>query len=278
MSSDQANHGRSAGGARVGVPIDAGGLTPERVAEYHRRGYTIVPGFFEPDEVRVLQIEVARWLDADLPRDVAIAEKHTNLQLIPLFPHSELMAALPFAKKVRDAVTALLGAPVVKILDQMFYKPGGQGMGTNWHTDNAYFEIDEPLRGCALWIAVHDASEVNGTLKVIPERHHETLMHERDPASDHHIRTYIDPSTAEHCELEAGGVVFFCFGTPHATGPNPTNQGRAGIGIHFVNFDHASAAMRRGERWQDFALDGATGRRSRDDFGAAVERILTAES
>ena len=43
--------------------------------------------------------------------------------------------------------------PVVLHLDQVFLKPGKQGMGTNWHQDNAYFQIEDPLQGTAMWTA-----------------------------------------------------------------------------------------------------------------------------
>ena len=245
-------------------------MTPDHVGQYKDAGYTILPGFFAPAEAAALKREVDRWVTAGLPRDVSNPASKRNLQLIPLWPHSRLFRALPFHPKVVAAVSALLGDPVAKILDQMFYKPPGDGMGTNWHTDNAYFRIPDPIRGCAMWIAIDDATKENGALKVIPGVYGRELLHERDPDSDHHIRTWVDESAAVHCELQAGGVVFFCFGTPHATGPNPTADGRAGVGIHFVNLDHAGETMRAGERWQHVHLtgDGATG--GEREYGESV--------
>ena len=90
----------------------------------------------------------------------------------------------------------------------------------------------------AMWIAIHDATIDNGTLKVVTATFNEHFRHVRDPASDHPIHTAVDESRAVHYELEAGGVVFFCFGTPHATRDNLTDEGRAGVGIHFVNAHH----------------------------------------
>ena len=254
-------------------------LTPEQVRHYTETGYTTVPGFFAPAEVAALKSEVDRWLAAGLPRDVAVPNGKSNLQLIPLWPHSRLFRALPFHPKVVSAVSSLLGDPVVKILDQMFYKPPGVGSGTNWHTDNAYFKIDEPLRGCALWIAIDDATRANGTLKVLPGVFKHEFAHQRDPDSDHHIRTHVDErprsgrdgkaasSAAVHCELEAGGVVFFCFGTPHATGGNPTDQGRAGVGIHFVNLRYANADMRARRHWQHIVLTGDAASGGQREYG-----------
>ena len=137
-------------------------------------------------------------------RDVSTnPEVRQNYQLIPLYSRSVLFKALPFAPKVIDAVGNLIGHPVIKILDQSFYKPPHSGMGTSWHTDNAYFKLRDPLRGTAMWIAIHDGDVSNGTLKVVPGAFNEDLPHTRDPASDHHIRTELDESRAVNLKLAA---------------------------------------------------------------------------
>src|SRR5438874_2111705 len=56
---------------------------------------------------------------------------------------------------------------------------------------------------------------------------------------DHHIRCYPPEEQAVHLELPAGGVAFFCYGTPHATGPNTTDHERAGAAFHFLRADYA---------------------------------------
>jgi len=40
-------------------------------------------------------------------------------------------------------------------------------------------------------------------------------------------------------EQPAGGVVFFAYGTPHATGPNTADHKRAGVALHFLRADYA---------------------------------------
>ena len=104
-----------------------------------------------------------------------------NLQLIPLFDKSDLVRALPFDAKVVEAVGQLIGEPFLLHLDQMFLKPARHGVGTAWHQDNAYFRIADPLRGTAMWIAIHDATLANGTLHLIPGSHRERYEHRRDP-------------------------------------------------------------------------------------------------
>jgi ectoine hydroxylase-related dioxygenase (phytanoyl-CoA dioxygenase family) len=104
---------------------------------------------------------------------------------------------------------------------------------------NAYFKIRDPLMGTAMWTAVHDATVANGTLKVIPDCFRALLEHTRDPFSDHHIRCYPPEERAVEIELPAGGVAFFAYGTPHATGPNTTDHERAGVALHFLRADCA---------------------------------------
>ncbi len=230
-------------------------LTKQQIDQYKTEGYVIVRNFFSDDEVGALRSEVARFRSEGYLRNVATTGDggtHTtfkeNLQLVPIAPHSELFRAMPFCEKLVRSTSQLLGDPVVKILDQLFLKPARRGLPTNWHTDNAYFRISDPLKGTAMWIALDDATESNGTLKVIPRVFRESYKHFRDPDSDHHIRMEADDANAVHCEMKAGGVVFFCYGTPHATGPNPTENDRTGIGIHFLNTDYLTDELGKGKR------------------------------
>jgi hypothetical protein len=75
------------------------------------------------------------------------AKSKANLQLCPLYPHSDFFRAMAFAPKVAAAVSQLIGDPVLLHLDQVFLKPAQHGAGTNWHQDNAYFRISDPLKG-----------------------------------------------------------------------------------------------------------------------------------
>ena len=176
------------------------------------------------------------------------SESEANLQLIPLYDKSNLIRSLPFEGKIVDIVSRLIGDPFFLHLDQMFLKPGGSGTGTSWHQDNAYFKIADPLKGMAMWIAVHDATLANGTLHLIPGSHQEAYDHGRDPHSDHHITCEVPEECAEAIEVEAGGAIFFCYGTAHATKNNSTTIDRAGIAFHFLNVGYASADLLRLDR------------------------------
>ena len=217
-------------------------FTPEQTAQFRTEGWIAVPDFWNADEVAGMRAELDRLKDEGLLRNVATdgdgkthSQTKANLQICPIAPQSRFYRAMPFAPKVGEAIGQLIGEPAVLHLDQIFLKPGKHGAGTNWHQDNAYFKIADPLLGTAIWTAVHDATVANGTMRVIPRSFRETLPHDRDPESDHHIRCWPDESKAVTIELPAGGALFFCYGTPHSTGPNVTDQERAGVALHFLN-------------------------------------------
>jgi phytanoyl-CoA hydroxylase len=222
-------------------------LTQAQIAAWKRDGFVAVPGFFDERETRALQAEVRRLQSAGKLRNVAtIGDGRTtsttafNMQLCPAAPHSPLIRALPFSPKVVGAVTALLGDEVLLYLDQIFLKPGRHGVGTNWHTDNAYFQSRESTAGTGMWIAIHDANRANGTMCVIPRSHALDLAHERDPGSDHHITCAkaVDPADEVAIELPAGGVLFFNWGIAHRTGGNATDRERAALAYHFIDERH----------------------------------------
>ncbi len=212
------------------------------IAQFRSQGWLAKEAFWSQRETRAMRLELDRLKAVGLLRNVATAgdgvtpaDDQVNLQLCPMFPHSDFYRAMPFADKAVAAVRQLIGDPVLLHLDQVFLKPGKQGMGTNWHQDNAYFQIDDPLKGTAMWTAVHDATVANGTIHVIPGSYRIAYKHSRDPYSDHHIRCYPPEDQAVAVELPAGGVVFFAYGVAHCTLANTTEAERAGVALHFIN-------------------------------------------
>jgi phytanoyl-CoA hydroxylase len=266
-------------------------IQQQHVDRFHNEGWCAVEGFFSEHEVAALSAEVDRFQRQGLVRNVRTegdgvthSSQQANLQLIPLFDKSALLRALPFSPRVTKAVSSLIGDPFLLHLDQMFLKPGRTGTGTSWHQDNAYFKIAEPLKGTAMWLAVHDATVENGTLRVIPASHQQNYPHERDPLSDHHICCQAPEDQAVTVEVVAGSVVFFCYGVAHCTGDNRTDQARAGLAFHFLHEQCAAADLLSPDRdrrpWitgpqcdgglQEYGID------VRDTFDREVENTLAA--
>jgi Phytanoyl-CoA dioxygenase (PhyH) len=79
---------------------------------------------------------------------------------------------------------------ITSVTDSSMFRVFRFGILVSWHQDNAYFHISDPMKGTALWTAVHQATIANGTMQVIPDSVQVVYEHSRDPYGDHHIRCY----------------------------------------------------------------------------------------
>jgi ectoine hydroxylase-related dioxygenase (phytanoyl-CoA dioxygenase family) len=238
-------------------------LTEDQLHQYRTEGYTVVEDFFTHREVEALRRELNRFVEQGLLRNVATqgdgATKSTtqaNLQIIPIFPHSALYRAAPFHPKMRAAVTQIIGEPAIMHLDQIFLKPAHHGRGTDWHQDNHYFKISDPMMGLGTWTALHDATIANGTMHVAPGMWREPLEHTRDPFSDHHLHCHVPEEKVVPVEIDAGSVLFFCYGTPHCTRANTTDRDRAGLAMHFLRADYAPEELVQPDRRERPYING----------------------
>jgi len=250
---DEHPHGqRREGAAENPARADGVAFPPaaREVAAFHARGFLHVRGLFTPPEIAALRQDILRLQDAglliDLLKDAdpdAGAARPANLQLCPLSPHSALVAALRWHPRVLAVVRALLGEPLMFLLDQVFIKPSGRGAGTDWHQDHAYFGGGDPLLGVGMWVPLQDATHVNGTMKVVPGSHRQPVEHHRDPRSELLIRATVDPARAQVIEMQAGDALFFGFNVLHATQDNRSSEPRTAIALHFCHQHYAPPAQ-----------------------------------
>ncbi len=228
-------------------------LSAEQVRHWRDEGFVAVASFFDAREVRALQagyqeLKAAGTLSniaTDFDGETHIETKQNHL-ICPLSFHHPLYRAIPFHPRVRAVLSQLLTEPIYKFQDAFFVKPARIGSPTNWHQDNFYFEIRDPLQGTAMWVAITDATADNGAIRIIPRSYEALAPHTRDPESDHDRRCYPPEDGALTAELAAGGVLFFSSGTLHATGPNTTDGERAACIFHFLNDSWVSPELASG--------------------------------
>lgn len=252
-------------------------FTPEQLQEFREIGYTTIPDFYTPREVEAMVLELERFKQQGILRNVAtegdgrtISTTALNLQVIPVFPHSTLYRAAALHAKLVAAVTELLGEPTILHLDQIFLKPARHGRGTAWHQDNAYFRISDPTMGVGTWTALHAATVANGTMHMIPNAFREKFRHQRDPNSDHHITMDSEGRREVPIELPAGGVLFFNYGVPHCTKGNQTDRERAGFAMHFLRGDYAPAELIAEDRHERPWVNGPKATGGEREYGVRV--------
>jgi len=260
-------------------------LTDDQRRHYDADGYFAIHEFFDAREVAAMVAELERFKRDGLGRNVATdgdgathSRTRVNYQIIPLNDKSTLFRALPYHPKVVSVIRQCIGDPFVRYLDQIFLKPGGSGVGTQWHTDNAYFKIEDPTKGIGMWVALHDATIANGTMHMLPGVFAQQFEHARDLTSDHHIAMKVsDDAPVDAVEMKAGGALFFNFGVPHCTKANTTERERAGLAYHFLRTDYVPNRVGFGPRKDLIHVTGPDASGGVAEYGAAIAGTWDAE-
>ncbi len=143
-----------------------------------------------------------------------------------------------------DLVHDLIGPDVRLYWDQAVYKKPGTRASFPWHQDNGYTFV-EPQAYLTCWVALTDATEANGCPRVVPGLHRGgTLAHE---ATDLGFVCFdAPPREPISAPARAGSIVVFSSLTPHATGPNATNQTRRSYIVQYA--PEGAQTLRAGEQ------------------------------
>ncbi len=163
-------------------------LTQEQVENFNSNGYLVFPSLFNPDEVALLNGEVADLYSRNRPENVRekSGEVRTNFAA---HLYNEIYAKL--ARHPR------LVKPVVQILKEQVYmhqfkingKAAFSGDVWQWHQDFATWKNDDGMpsaRAMNIAIFLDEVNEFNGPLMFIPGSHEKGVLdasHDTDTTS-----------------------------------------------------------------------------------------------
>jgi ectoine hydroxylase-related dioxygenase (phytanoyl-CoA dioxygenase family) len=219
--------------ANHGIVSDAG------AAFYRENGYLIVEDFIDRDTVARLLAEgtaVCRGergaIEGAVPSDPGDDEE-TVLGRYVTCTHvhkvSPLFTEFIADPRLADAVGMLVGDNVKGFASQFFIKHAGMP-GNAWHQDENFVPTrDRSL--CTAWIALDEATEENGCLRVIPGSHASGVLYpmrpHNNPNLDRAEECYDFPGleTALPIVLQPGSVVFFSGYILHSSTTNRRARG-----------------------------------------------------
>src|SRR5690606_23406032 len=111
---------------------------------------------------------------------------------------------------------------------------------TLWHQDDAYFFLDPPEQVTA-WVALSEASELAGCMRMIPGSHCEGLIeHTEKPSPGNIIRRgraihdRFSDDDGVTVPVRAGEMSLHNTHTIHSSGPNRSDDRRIGLGISYI--------------------------------------------
>ena len=88
-----------------------------------------------------------------------------------------------FNQIILDVVEDLIGPNILAFASRFWIKKARDDAYVSWHQDSAYFGL-EPHQLVTVWLAITEASEEMGCMKIIPESHlgpskaHEETFHD----------------------------------------------------------------------------------------------------
>ena len=159
------------------------------------------------------------------------------------FPHklSGLMEKTLRQPAIVDLLTKVIG-PNVKCMQSMLFVKASGKPGQAWHQDEDFIPTrDRSLIGA--WIALDDATVVNGCLWVLPKSHRPGVLwpqqkHENrnfDCTQESHQFPWRDEDSVP-VEVKAGSIVFFNGYLLHRSLPNRAKDGfRRSLVNHFMS-------------------------------------------
>jgi phytanoyl-CoA hydroxylase len=237
-------------------------LSQAEVARYRERGFVLGPRVISDDVVRELQGEFARVLseheqrsgnvstnrsdraDAE-PKPLFIANLSSKAenpvwQIVNIYEASGAFRRLIETSAIVEQVAELLEATTLRIWhDQVQYKPAGRGGVNMWHQDTPYWPIHSGPTAMTAWIALDDADDGNGCMRMVPgSQHwgHHIKALESLPSFDALRGEFAGhPVEVVSCPVPAGSVHFHHGLTWHGSPENPSARPRRAIALHYMS-------------------------------------------
>jgi len=148
--------------------------------------------------------------------------------------------ALVHHPRVLDAVEDVIGPDILVYHSTMWIKEAHTPAHVRWHQDGAYFFLD-PLEHVTAWVALSEASEKAGCMRVVPGTHRLPMIEHDDKPSPHNmikrgqgISDRFDGETGVSMPLAAGEMSLHHTALVHCSPGNGNDDRRMGLGISFI--------------------------------------------
>ena len=230
------------------------------IDRFARDGFVVIPGVFDPDEMKQFQAVVDAAVHA---RDGAAAQPMAErsvydrmfTQYYNLWESSADVRAYTFERRLAHIVSQLLGAPALRVYcDQTFYKDPGSAE-TGVHQDYALLSIEETQTVNA-WIPLEGSTLESGALGYLPGSHrlppitNVDLLLGKNPLDAPEMQAML--ANPVFVELDPGSVAFHHVLTFHLSTPNRSSRTRKAFAITYF-----ADGSTRGTSWPHASVDRA---------------------
>ena len=204
-------------------------LTTKQLKQYQDKGYLSPIDIFSPEEAKKIKVEI-EYIEKKWP-EALIGLGRNNAHYI-----SPLLDRVCHNSKILDAVESIIGKNILVGGTTLFIKePDNKGF-VSWHQDAKYIGF-EPHNWVTAWLAITDANEKNGCMRMCPGTHKEKIKEHKDTFNKNNLLTRgqtvqnIQLKDTVPNELKAGQLSLHHPMIVHGSGLNKSNSRRIGFVI-----------------------------------------------
>lgn len=208
-------------------------LSHEQIEKYRRDGFVGSIPVLTADEARSYRTELEAY-EKLIGKPLGFPEKTKPYLLY------KWADAIVHNKNILDAVQDLIGPDILVYHTTLWSKEPGAETFVIWHQDDAYFHL-EPAEQVTAWVALTEASELAGCMRMVPGSHKKGYIEHTDNPNDKNIirrgqgiHGLYGPSDGELVPLHIGEMSLHNTHTAHASSPNRSDDRRIGLGISFI--------------------------------------------
>ena len=205
------------------------GLTEEQLNHYKNKGYVSPISALTSVEAKEIREEIEK-IEKNWPG----ALEGINRNYIHLI--SPIFNKVCLNKNILDAVESIIGKNILICGTTLFIKNPNEKGFVSFHQDAKYIGL-EPHNWVTVWVAVTDANEKNGCMRMLPGSHKEDLKHHEQKFDENNLLTRgqtiknIPLDKTDSIILKAGQMSLHHPKIVHGSGLNYSNDRRIGFVI-----------------------------------------------
>lgn len=204
--------------------------------QYLKNGYFVLEDLFTKAEVQDFKNEIQNILEKvrgkeHLGANETIGDNDFTKHgvFVGLAANSEIFRLAAARPRLVEALQQIIGKHIIFLSDKVALKNADTDFGSPWHQDWPYWKGSHKV---SVWIALDNATEENGCLKIIPGSHRQGTVNHAGKSDDgkgfaNRVRIEdIDENLAVSLPVEAGGAVIFHDLLLHASHSNDSGKDR----------------------------------------------------
>ena len=205
------------------------GLTKEQLNHYKQKGYVSPVNALTSAAAKEIRDEIEK-IEKDWPG----ALEGINRNYIHLI--SPKFNKICLNKNILNAVESIIGKNILICGTTLFIKNSNERGFVSFHQDAKYIGL-EPYNWVTVWVAITDANEKNGCMRMLPGSHKENLKYHDQKFDENNLLTRgqtvkdVPLDKTDPIVLKAGQISLHHPLIVHGSGLNHSNDRRIGFVI-----------------------------------------------